>query len=59
MSEQPIVTVDAGSHDAPPPFDPDPGLVADRENNRFALRAFREGAKAEHARAEKQRSQHG
>lgn len=35
-----------------PPFDPDPALVADRENNWFAVRAFRRDAQAAHVAAD-------
>jgi hypothetical protein len=46
----------AQNDDAPPPFDPDPALVADLEGNRFALRAFRKGAEAAHDAAEAERA---
>ena len=39
----------------PPPFDPDPQLVDDLENNPFAVRAFRKNAQAAHDQAERQR----
>lgn len=36
----------------PPPFDPDPALVADVEGNYFALRAFRKAAQSAHDEAQ-------
>jgi hypothetical protein len=56
MSEQPATPVVSEGTNTPPPFDPDPALVADREGNRFALRAFRKGAKQAHEAAEKHRA---
>ena len=41
---------------APPPFDPDPALVADVENNPFAVRSFRKAAQEAHDAAERQRT---
>jgi hypothetical protein len=55
MSDQPAAAVVSEGPDSPPPFDPDPALVADREGNRFALRAFRRSAEQAHEAAEKQR----
>lgn len=41
--------------DSPPPFDPDPALVADLEGNAAALRDLRRTAQKEHEAAEKER----
>lgn len=46
-----LLMADIGHRD-PIPFDPDPGLVADLENNRRAVRGSREVARAAHDEAE-------
>jgi hypothetical protein len=58
MSNEAAVTSTAEptAGEAPPPFDPDPALVADVENNRFALRSFRKAAQQAHDAAERQRA---
>jgi hypothetical protein len=58
MSNDTAVTNAAGptADDPSPPFDPDPALVADVENNRFALRSFRKAAQQAHDAAERQRA---
>lgn len=53
MTDKPVAhTTEA---ETPPPFDPDPELVADVESNRFALRAFRKAASDAHEQAEAER----
>lgn len=53
MSEHQTLAPDAAeAPPEPPPYDPDPELVADVEGNYCAVRAFRKAAQAAHDRAQ-------
>ena len=57
MSNDAAVTTAPGAPgpEAAPVFDPDPDLVADVENNPFAIRSFRKAAQKDHDDAERRR----
>ena len=56
MSDEATPLTQQGAEtDDTPPFDPDPALVGDVENNRFAIRSSRKAAEEAHEQAVRDR----